>query len=70
MTGPLLAAGREAAGYALDDRCEAEMTGEADAVRDLAGPRCPVPVVPEAAGRETERERPDPHPVKVLACAR
>ena len=70
MTGPLLAGGRQAAGYALDDRREAEMTGTADAVRDLAGPRCPVPVVHEAAGREMVRERPDPHPAKVLACAR
>lgn len=52
--------------YALDDRRvlrryrrEADVTGEADAMRRLAGHGYPVPVVHEAAGREMVLERLD-----------
>ena len=37
MTGPLLASGREADVYTLDDRREADVTGEVAAMRRLAG---------------------------------
>ena len=66
MTGPLLAAGREADVYALDDqrvlrryRREADVTGEADAMRHLAGLGYPVPAVYEATGRDMVLERLD-----------
>lgn len=66
MIGPLLAAGREADVYALDDRRvlrryrqEADATREADAMRYLAGLGYPVPAVHEAAGRDMVLERLD-----------
>jgi len=66
VTGPLLAAGREAEVYALDDRRvlrryrrDADVTGEADATRYLAGLGYPVPAVHEAAGRDMVLERLD-----------
>lgn len=64
MTGPLLAAGREADVYALDEnrvlrryRREADVTGEAGAMRYLAGLGYPVPAVYEATGRDMMLER-------------
>lgn len=66
MTGPLLAAGREADVYALDDRRvlrryrrDADVTDEAAAMRHLAGHGYPVPAVYEAAGRDMVLERLD-----------
>ena len=66
MTGPLLAAGREADVYALDDRRvlrryrrDVDVTGEADAMRYLAGLGYPVPAVHEATGRDMVLERLD-----------
>jgi aminoglycoside phosphotransferase (APT) family kinase protein len=64
VTGPLLAAGREADVYALDERRvlrryrrDADVTGEAGAMRHLAGLGYPVPVVHEATGRDMVLER-------------
>ena len=66
VTGPLLASGREADVYALDDtrvlrryRRDADVTGEAEAMRYLAGAGYPVPVVHEASGRDMVMERLD-----------
>ncbi|MFI7544535.1 phosphotransferase [Actinoplanes sp. NPDC049599] len=66
MTGPLLASGREADVYALDDRRvlrryrrEADVTGEVAAMRYLAGLGYPVPAVYEAAGPDMVMERLD-----------
>ncbi|GAA3343482.1 hypothetical protein GCM10020358_42940 [Amorphoplanes nipponensis] len=66
MTGPLLASGREADVYALDERRvlrryrrDADVTGEVDAMRHLAGAGYPVPAVYEAAGRDMVLERLD-----------
>jgi aminoglycoside phosphotransferase (APT) family kinase protein len=66
VTGPLLAAGREADVYALDEqrvlrryRRDADVTGEADAMRHLAGLGYPVPAVYEATGRDMVLERLD-----------
>ncbi len=66
VTGSLLASGREADVYALDStrvlrryRRDADVTGEAAAMRYLAGRGYPVPVVHEAAGRDMVMERLD-----------
>ena len=66
MTGPLLAAGREADVYALDERRvlrryrrDADVTGEVAAMRYLAGLDYPVPQVYEATGGEMVMERLD-----------
>ncbi|MFI5931127.1 phosphotransferase [Actinoplanes sp. NPDC051494] len=66
MTGPLLASGREADVYALDERRvlrryrrEADVRGEADAMRYLAGLGYPVPEVFDAAGPDLIMERLD-----------
>jgi aminoglycoside phosphotransferase (APT) family kinase protein len=66
VTGPLLASGREADVYALDDhrvlrryRREADVTGEVTAMRYLAGLGYPVPAVHEAAGPDMVLERLD-----------
>ena len=66
MTGSLLASGREADVYALDGarvlrryRRDADVTGEAAAMRYLAGLGYPVPVVHEASGRDIVMERLD-----------
>lgn len=75
MTGPLLASGRGADVYAQQDRSvlrryrrEADVTGEADARRRVAGRRRGVPELPPwpgapAGSRILAAE-------KVLACAR
>ena len=66
VTGPLLAAGREAGVYEIDERRvlrryrrNADVTGEAGAMRHLAGLGLPVPVVHEATGRDMVLERLD-----------
>ena len=66
MTGPLLAAGREADVYEIDERRvlrryrrDADVTGEAGAMRYLAGLGFPVPAVHEAGGRDMVLERLD-----------
>lgn len=66
MTGPLLASGREADVYALDDRRvlrryrrEADVTGEVTAMRYLAGLGYPVPAVYDAGGSDMVLERLD-----------
>ena len=66
MTGPLLASGREADIYALDDRRvlrryrrDADVTGEVAAMRYLAGVGYPVPDVYAASGAEMVLERLD-----------
>jgi aminoglycoside phosphotransferase (APT) family kinase protein len=76
VTGPLLAAGREADVYALDEqrvlrryRRDADVTGEADAMRHLAGLGYPVPAVYEAIGRDMILERLD-GPTMAEAVAR
>jgi aminoglycoside phosphotransferase (APT) family kinase protein len=62
----LLAAGREADVYALDNgrvlrryRRDADVTGEAETMRHLAGLGYPVPAVYEATGRDMVLERLD-----------
>jgi aminoglycoside phosphotransferase (APT) family kinase protein len=77
VTRPLLAAGREADVYALDDRRvlrryrrDADVTGEAQAMRHLAGLGYPVPAVYEATGREMVLARLDgPTMAQALATA-
>ncbi|MEU8231703.1 phosphotransferase [Actinoplanes sp. NPDC048967] len=77
MTGPLLASGREADVYALGERRvlrryrrDADVTGEVDAMRHLAGLGYPVPAVYEAAGRDMILERLDgPTMAQALASA-
>ncbi|MEV4637106.1 phosphotransferase [Actinoplanes sp. NPDC049548] len=66
MTGSLIASGREADVYALDDtrvlrryREPTDVTGEADAMRYLAGLGYPVPAVHEASGADMVLERLD-----------
>lgn len=66
VTGPLLASGREADVYALDDqrvlrryRRDADVTGEVAAMRYLAGLGYPIPAVYEAAGADLVLERLD-----------
>ena len=66
VTGPLLASGREADVYALEDtrvlrryRRDADVTREAEAMRHLARAGYPVPVVHEATGRDMVMERLD-----------
>jgi Ser/Thr protein kinase RdoA (MazF antagonist) len=66
VTGPLLACGREADVYALDDkrvlrryRRDADVSGEAAAMRYLAGLGYPVPAVYEATGADLVLERLD-----------
>ncbi len=77
MTGPLIAAGREADVYALDERRvlrryrrDADVTGEAAAMRYLAGLGYPVPAVYEASGGDLVLERLDgPTMAQALATA-
>ncbi|WP_305782719.1 phosphotransferase [Symbioplanes lichenis] len=64
MLGPLIASGREADVYEFGAgkvlrryRREADVTGEADAMRYLAGRGYPVPEVFEAAGADLVMER-------------
>jgi aminoglycoside phosphotransferase (APT) family kinase protein len=66
VTGPLLASGREADVYALDDRRvlrryrrAADVTGEVATMRYLAGLGYPVPAVYEAGGADMVMERLD-----------
>jgi hypothetical protein len=66
MDGPLLASGREADVYALDEqrvlrryRRQTDVSGEVEAMRYLAGLGYPVPVVHEASGSEMVLERLD-----------
>jgi aminoglycoside phosphotransferase (APT) family kinase protein len=66
VTDPLLASGREADVYALDDqrvlrryRRDADVTGEAAAMRYLAGLGYPIPAVYEATGANLVLERLD-----------
>jgi len=66
VTGPLLASGREADVYAIDDarvlrryRRDADVTGEAAVMRFLAGAGYPVPAVYAAAGPDLVLERLD-----------
>lgn len=66
MTGPLIASGREADVYALDERRvlrryrrEADVTGEVATMRYLAGAGYPVPEVFSASGRDMIMERLD-----------
>jgi Ser/Thr protein kinase RdoA (MazF antagonist) len=77
VTGPLLAAGREADVYALDERRvlrryrrDADVTGEAATMRHLAGFDYPVPAVYEATGRDMVLGRLDgPTMAQALATA-
>jgi aminoglycoside phosphotransferase (APT) family kinase protein len=77
VTGPLLASGREADVYALDDRRvlrryrrEADVTGEVGTMRYLAGLGYPVPAVYEATGPDMVLERLDgPTMARALATA-
>ena len=76
MTGPPLASGREADVYALDERRvlrryrrEADVTGEVEAMRYVAGHGYPVPAVYEAAGGDMIMERLD-GPTLAQALAR
>ncbi|AGL20221.1 phosphotransferase [Actinoplanes sp. N902-109] len=66
MTGQPIASGREADVYALDDarvlrryRRDTDVTGEANAMRHLAGLGYPVPAVHEATGSDMILERLD-----------
>jgi hypothetical protein len=81
VTGPLLASGREADVYALDDhralrryRREADVTGEVTAMRYLAGLGHPTRL-PDEVVRSRDRQLSGTEPLdraaeRVLACAR